>query len=82
ARGVDARRYLAERRSVAEGFTTAAAVYELSQRRHVETPLAEQVFHVLHRGRSVQEALGLLLQRSYKRELWGLRLEEASPPST
>ncbi|MFZ5470302.1 MAG: NAD(P)H-dependent glycerol-3-phosphate dehydrogenase, partial [Myxococcota bacterium] len=41
ARGVDARRYLAERRSVAEGFTTAAAVYELSQRRHVETPLAE-----------------------------------------
>jgi glycerol-3-phosphate dehydrogenase (NAD(P)+) len=73
AEGVDPRAYLASHRSVAEGFFTAAAAYDLSRKLGVDMPITEQVFHVLHRGRPLPEAVELLVTREYKDELRGIR---------
>jgi glycerol-3-phosphate dehydrogenase (NAD(P)+) len=73
AEGIDPQIYLAERKSVAEGFYTAAAAHELAQKRGVDMPIVEQVFHVLHRSRPLLEAIRLLLTRAFKDETLGLR---------
>ena len=72
AEGVDPKAYLASRRSVAEGFFTSAAAYELSQKLGIDMPITDQVFHVLHRGRPLAEAVQLLLTRQFKEELVGI----------
>jgi glycerol-3-phosphate dehydrogenase (NAD(P)+) len=73
AEGADPAAYLAGQRAVAEGFSTAAAAYELSRAHGVEMPITEQVYHVLHRGRPLLEAARALLERSRKEELVGIR---------
>jgi glycerol-3-phosphate dehydrogenase (NAD(P)+) len=77
AEGVDPKQYLANLRSVAEGFFTAAAAWELSRKLGVDMPITDHVFHVLHRGRPLREAVGLLLSRESKDELVGIRGEPA-----
>src|SRR5258705_5302740 len=69
AAGVDPQAYLASKRSVAEGYYTAAAAYDLSRKIGVEMPITENVYHVLHRGRPLGEAIRALLERSHKDEL-------------
>jgi glycerol-3-phosphate dehydrogenase (NAD(P)+) len=73
AEGVDPAAYLAEQRAVAEGFSTAAAAYDLSRKLGVEMPITEQVYHVLHRGRPLLEAARALVERGSKHELHGIR---------
>jgi glycerol-3-phosphate dehydrogenase (NAD(P)+) len=73
ADGVDPRAYLASVRSVAEGDGTAAAAHGLGQKLGVDLPITDQVHHVLHAGRSLLEALKLLLTRDFKEELLGIR---------
>ncbi len=73
AQGVDPQKYLASRRSVAEGFYTSAATYELARRLGVDMPITEQVYHVLHQGRPLLDALKLLVTRDFKEELLGIR---------
>jgi glycerol-3-phosphate dehydrogenase (NAD(P)+) len=72
AEGVDPAAYLAGQRAVAEGFSTSAAAYDLARKLDVEMPITEQVFHVLHRGRPLLEAVRALLERGHKPELHGL----------
>jgi glycerol-3-phosphate dehydrogenase (NAD(P)+) len=72
AMGADPQTYLASKRSVAEGYYTAAAAYQLSQKLGVEMPIVENVYHVLHRGRPLPEAVRLLLERAHKDELHGI----------
>jgi glycerol-3-phosphate dehydrogenase (NAD(P)+) len=72
ARGADAKTYLAGRRSVAEGYSTAAAAWALAQKRGVEMPITEQVYRVLHEARPLQEAVRQLLEREYTEELRGI----------
>lgn len=74
AEGVDPAEYLARQKSVAEGYLTSRACFELAQRLGVEVPITEQVFHVLHRGRPLQEAVRQLVTRSFKDELQGIDL--------
>jgi len=74
AEGVDPAAYLAGQRSVAEGFSTAAAAHDLARKVGVEMPITEQVYHVLHRGRPLLEAVRQLLERDYKDELHGIRV--------
>jgi glycerol-3-phosphate dehydrogenase (NAD(P)+) len=82
AEGVDPKAYLASLRSVAEGFLTSEAACELSQKLHIDMPITDQVFHVLHRGRPLAEAVQLLLRRQFTEELLGIRdSSEASPPA-
>jgi glycerol-3-phosphate dehydrogenase (NAD(P)+) len=73
AEGVDPQSYLSSRRSVAEGFFTAVAARELARKLEVDMPITEQIFHVLHRGRPLAEAVRLLLTRESKEELLGIR---------
>jgi glycerol-3-phosphate dehydrogenase (NAD(P)+) len=73
AEGADPKAFLASNRSVAEGFFTAAAAYELSQRLNVEMPITEAVFQVLHRRLPLQEAVQILVTREGKHELYGIR---------
>jgi glycerol-3-phosphate dehydrogenase (NAD(P)+) len=73
AEGADPQAYLASHRSVAEGFSTSAAAYELSRNLKVEMPITENVFHVLHRGRPLQEAVQILISREFRHELYGIR---------
>lgn len=72
AEGVDPKAYLAGVRSVAEGFSTAAATFDLAVKVGVDMPITEQVYHVLHRGRPLLEALKLLVTRAQKEELTGI----------
>ena len=49
---------------VVEGVETARLIYQLSQQQQVEMPITEQVFQVLHQGKSIQDAINALLSRS------------------
>ena len=73
AKGVDPKAYLAARRTVAEGYFTAHAAYELSKKLGIDAPIVEQVYFVLHKGRPLLEALRLLMTREFKDELRGIR---------
>jgi glycerol-3-phosphate dehydrogenase (NAD(P)+) len=75
AEGVDPRAYLASKRSVAEGFWTSAATHALASKRGVDMPITEQVYHVLHQGRPLLEALKMLVTRDFKGELVGIKRE-------
>jgi glycerol-3-phosphate dehydrogenase (NAD(P)+) len=72
AAGADPKTYLASRRSVAEGFSTSAAAWGLAQAKKVDMPITEQVYQVLHAGRSLHEAFTILTERDYKDELHGI----------
>jgi glycerol-3-phosphate dehydrogenase (NAD(P)+) len=71
AEGVEPKAYLASQRTVAEGFSTAKAAWQLAQKVGVDVPITEQVYHVLHEGRPLLEAMKQLLTRAQKHELWG-----------
>jgi glycerol-3-phosphate dehydrogenase (NAD(P)+) len=72
AAGADPQAYLASKRSVAEGYYTAAAAYALARTLGVEMPITENVYYVLHEARPLAEAVRLLLERTYKGELEGI----------
>lgn len=71
AEGVEPAKYLAAQRTVAEGYLTARAAWRLAQKLGVDVPITEQVYHVLHEGRPLLDAMKLLLTRAQKDELWG-----------
>jgi glycerol-3-phosphate dehydrogenase (NAD(P)+) len=73
AKGADAATYVASQRTVAEGYYTAHAAYDLAQKLGIDSPIVEQVYFVLHRGRPLVEALRLLVTREFKDELRGIR---------
>ena len=56
------------RRAVVEGVATAAAVTRLAARLMIEMPISEGVDALLHRNRSIDEMIDLLLQRPYRTE--------------
>jgi len=72
AEGEDPKSFLASQRAVAEGFHTAAAAYHLAQKLTIDMPITEQVYHVLHHGRTLSEAIRLLMNRKFKDELTGI----------
>lgn len=61
---------LGSTRSVAEGVETSVSARELSRRYEVDMPIVEQVYLVLHRGKSPREAVGDLMSRSLKDEFY------------
>ena len=48
-------------------------IKELAQKLGVDMPITEHVYHVLHRGRPLEEAVRLLVSREFKAELDGIR---------
>ena len=73
AKGVDPAKYVASQRTVAEGFYTAHAAYDLAQKLRIDSPIVEQVHFVLHHGRPLLEGLRMLATREFKHELVGIR---------
>jgi glycerol-3-phosphate dehydrogenase (NAD(P)+) len=59
---------LAERRSVTEGVTSAAAAAVLAARLGVEMPIVAAVDAILHHGAAVDQAVAALLARPFKSE--------------
>ncbi len=59
---------LAERRSIAEGVTTAPSVLALARRLGVEMPISAAVDAVLHRGAAIDATVEGLLARPFKTE--------------
>ena len=53
---------------VVEGIATAKAIYFLAQKHHVEMPIVETVYHILHQGVDIKSAVNALLYRSLKDE--------------
>lgn len=73
AEGIDPAAYVASQRTVAEGYLTAKAAWQVAQRLGVDVPITDQVYHVLHEGRPLFEAMKQLLTRASKGELWGFK---------
>ena len=61
---------LADMKAVAEGVKTAEAVHALARRLHVEMPISEQVYAIVHEGRKPADALRTLMLRDPKPEEW------------
>lgn len=57
-------------RTVAEGADTALTAVELGKRHGVELPVCEQVHQILYDGKDPKVALGELMRRSQKTEVW------------
>ena len=56
--------------SLAEGYYTAAALEKLSAEYGVELPICHTVYNALYCGKSIEEEIGALFQRSLKREFY------------
>jgi glycerol-3-phosphate dehydrogenase (NAD(P)+) len=61
-----------EMKMVAEGVKSSKVVTALASDHGVEMPIAEQVEAVCHRGVSVADAMGSLMQRRAGSEFWGI----------
>jgi glycerol-3-phosphate dehydrogenase (NAD(P)+) len=53
---------------VAEGVRTAYAAVELAAKKHVEMPIAQQMYEMLHNGKPPRDAVRELMERSLKSE--------------
>jgi glycerol-3-phosphate dehydrogenase (NAD(P)+) len=62
---------LAERRTVAEGVETAAALGVLARRLGLDMPIAFAVEAVLHSGATIEAAIEMLLGRPFRAEFAG-----------
>ncbi|VAW92107.1 Glycerol-3-phosphate dehydrogenase [NAD(P)+] [hydrothermal vent metagenome] len=54
---------------VVEGINTAAEVYRLAQQKHIDMPIAQQVYQVLHHQLDPKTAVQSLLMRDLKAEI-------------
>ncbi len=55
---------------VAEGVQTTRSGYELASLYEVEMPITDQVYRVLFEGKAPAEAVGQLMERKLKPEIW------------
>ena len=53
---------------VVEGARTAEAVYEVSKKLNLSTPIIDAVYNVIYRKQSVKKAVAELMNRSLKDE--------------
>ncbi|MBI4500835.1 MAG: NAD(P)-dependent glycerol-3-phosphate dehydrogenase [Gemmatimonadetes bacterium] len=61
---------LSERRTVAEGVTTAQSAVELAKRAGVELPIAAEVARILFENKTPRQAIRDLMERELKAEQW------------
>ncbi len=59
---------LSSTKSVAEGVATSVSAYQLSEKYDVEMPIIEQVYRVLHEGKSPSDAVHELMSRALRSE--------------
>jgi glycerol-3-phosphate dehydrogenase (NAD(P)+) len=54
--------------TVAEGYPTARSAYQLARKMNVETPIIDEVYEMLYRGKDIRQAVHDLMTRELKRE--------------
>ncbi|MEA2031396.1 MAG: NAD(P)H-dependent glycerol-3-phosphate dehydrogenase [candidate division Zixibacteria bacterium] len=69
-RGESLKKILAEMSMVAEGVETTRSGRELARLHQVEMPITEAIYHVLFENKSPSEAVGELMGRQLKPEIW------------
>lgn len=62
---------LKEMSMVAEGVKTTRSAYQLSLKHKVEMPITQQIYKVLFEDKQPQQAIGELMTRDPKSEIWG-----------
>eukprot|EP00899_Mesostigma_viride_P006450 jgi/Mesvir1/15806/Mv03364-RA.2 len=72
-KGEDPKEFLASKKTVAEGYFTAAAAYKLAKKIGVDMPITEGVYQVLHEGRPIKAVAKELMFREPKDELQGIQ---------
>ena len=68
AKGRSIAEIVSSMRMVAEGIKTTNATVDLARRCGVEVPIAGQMHAMLHQGRSPEQAIRQLMERSLKQE--------------
>ncbi|WP_123290933.1 NAD(P)H-dependent glycerol-3-phosphate dehydrogenase [Desulfosoma caldarium] len=68
-RGETLQEILADMRMVAEGIRTCTSVYELAKKLHVDMPICEQMYQILHENKNPRQAVWDLMERDLKSEL-------------
>jgi glycerol-3-phosphate dehydrogenase (NAD(P)+) len=53
---------------VVEGLLAARAVYDVAQRLTVDMPICQEVYRVMHEGKSVRAAVQALMEREVRSE--------------
>lgn len=54
--------------AVAEGYPTSRSAYELARKHHVQTPIIDEVYAMLFKGKNVAQAVRDLMSRDLKAE--------------
>lgn len=67
-RGMKLKEILSSTKSIAEGVATALSAFELSRKQDVEMPIVEQVYEVLYKEKSPEDAVSMLMNRTLKPE--------------
>lgn len=64
--GKSSEQALHEIQQVVEGFDNTAEVFALAQKKHIEMPIVEQIYRILHQGVPAKQAAKDLLSREMK----------------
>lgn len=67
-RGMKLQDILASTKSVAEGVATALSAFELARRQDIEMPIIEQIYEVIYKDKSPEDAVRILMNRTLKSE--------------
>jgi|CXWL01.1.fsa_nt_gi glycerol-3-phosphate dehydrogenase (NAD(P)+) len=66
--GNDVNKILKSMSMVAEGVTTAKAVYHLSRKLKIQMPISQEVYNIIYKKKNVKAALESLMMRGFKPE--------------
>lgn len=72
AQGENPKEILANQRAVAEGFYAAKSAYNLAKSLSVDMPITQQVYEVLYKNKTIQDAARDLMAREFKNEFKGI----------
>jgi glycerol-3-phosphate dehydrogenase (NAD(P)+) len=67
-RGETVEQIIASTQTVAEGIPTAKSAFECARRLHIETPIIDQIYSVVHEAKPPAHAMQALLARDQKAE--------------
>lgn len=68
ASGKDLNETIASMTMVVEGARTVEAVYQVSKKLHLDTPIIDAVYHIIYEKQSVKSAIAELMNRALKDE--------------
>jgi len=67
-KGLKLKEILSATKSVAEGVATALSAFELSQKQGIEMPITEQIYEVIYKEKTPENAVSMLMNRTLKSE--------------